>query len=227
MNYKKAYLYLNISSIILFSILFLAYLKLPKLIVIFDFLTQYNLFYRIPLVICFIINVVFFIIIGITNRSDPNNHFKKVYNSIIISIIVLLSVLSFFYEFIDSNSVFLKTMIKPFSDFFGFIVIEDSINKLLNNKLNDINQILNEHKVYNNWHLFVNNIKRRLTKNEITVENLKSKIDFDINSNDFIYFKNIENDNSRDTFIRLLNVKEDTGYIIWLIIIIILLYYIK
>tara|TARA_Y100001980_G_C14410212_1_gene204037 strand:- start:148 stop:504 length:357 start_codon:yes stop_codon:yes gene_type:complete len=118
-------------------------------------------------------------------------------------------------------------MIKPFSDFFGFIVIEDSINKLLNNKLNDINQILNEHKVYNNWHLFVNNIKRRLTKNEITVENLKSKIDFDINSNDFIYFKNIENDNSRDTFIRLLNVKEDTGYIIWLIIIIILLYYIK
>lgn len=230
MNYKRAYLYLNISSIILLLILFLAYLKLPKLTIIYDLLSQYKLLYRIPLVICFLAHVVLFIVIGIINRNDPDNHFKKKYNIVIITLILILFAITMFYEYVNGNSGFLNVLIKPFSDFFGFIVIEDGINKILNTKIKNMSEsskLKNEHKVYNNWQLFINNIKRRITKGEITRKDYATQIDFDINFNDFLYFKDDEDDNSRDKFLDLLNVKEDTGYIIWMIIIIILLYYIK
>ena len=227
MNYKKANNYLNLGISTLFLILFLIYLKLPKLEFIFDFISEYRLIYRIPLFISFISYIILFIITEIVNSKNPHDNYKRNYNIFIISIIILFSFSCLFFEFYNSNSKFIKFVLKPFSDFFGFIVIEDNINKLLNEKLKTISDAVNEHKVYNNWHLFVNNLKRRINKSEITREKIISNIDFDSELNNFLYFKIPDSDLNAEQFINLLHVKEDTGYIIWMIIIIILLYYIK
>lgn len=227
MNYKKANNYLNLATGILFLILFLVYLKLPKLEFLFNFISEYRLLYRVPLFVSFLSYIILFIITEIINSKDPNDNYKKSYNIFIISSILLVSFICFFFEFYNSNSKIIKFVIKPFSDFFGFIVIEDNINKLLNEKIKNISDAVNEHKVYNNWHLFVNNLKRRIEKSEIMRKEFIPRIDFDSDFNDFLYFKTPENDLNAEHFINLLHVKEDTGYIIWMIIIIILLYYIK
>ena len=227
MNYKKANNYLNLAISILFLILFLVYLKLPKLEFLFNFISEYRLIYRVPLFVFFVSYIVLFIITEIVYSRDPNNNFKRNYNIFTISVILLLSIICLFFEFYNSNSKFIRFILKPFSDFFGFIVVEESINKLLNEKIKTIKHAVNEHKVYNNWHLFVNNIKRRIQKSEIIREELIPRIDFDTDVNDFLYFKIPDNELNAEQFINLLHVKEDTGYIIWMIIIIILLYYIK
>ena len=227
MNYKKANNYLNLAISILFLILFLVYLKLPKLEFLFNFISQHRLIYRVPLFVLFLSYIVLFVITEIIVSKDPNNNFKRNYNIFTISLILLLTITCFFFEFFNSNSKIIRFIIKPFSDFFGFIIIEDSINKLLNEKIKTIKDAVNEHKVYNNWHLFINNIKRRIQKSEIIREELIPRIDFDTDVKDFLYFKIPDNELNAQQFINLLHVKEDTGYIIWMIIIIILLYYIK
>ena len=227
MNYKKANNYLNLAISILFLILFLVYLKLPKLEFLFNFISEHRLIYRVPLFVFFLSYIVLFIITEIIVSKDPNNNFKRNYNIFTISLILLLTITCFFFEFYNSNSKIIRFILKPFSDFFGFIIIEDSINKLLNEKIKTIKDAVNEHKVYNNWHLFINNIKRRIEKSEIIREELIPQIDFDTNVNDFLYFKIPDNELNAQQFINLLHIKEDTGYIIWMIIIIILLYYIK
>lgn len=227
MNYKKANNYLNLGIIILFLSLFLIYIKVPKLDFLFDFISEYRLIYRIPLFVSFLLYIILFIITEIVNSKDPNNDFKRKYNIFTVSIVLFFSFACFFLEFYNTNSRFLKLIIKPFSDFFGFMVVEDSLNKLLNEKIKTVNDAVNEHKVYNNWHLFVNNIKRRINKSEIIKDKLIPRINFDSDYNDFIYFKTPDNELNAEKFINLLDVKEDMGYIIWMILIIILLYYIK
>ena len=227
MNYKKANNYLNLATAILFFILFLVYLKLPKLDFLFHFIAEHRLSYRVPLFTCFLSYIVLFIITEIINSEDPNDNYKREYNIVVISIILLLTVVCFFFEFYNSNSRIIKFILKPFSDFFGFIVIEDSVNKLLNEKINSLSDAFNQHKVYNNWHLFVNNLKRRIQKSEILRDKLTQRINFNSDFNDFLYFKTPDSDIDAERFINLLHIKEDTGYIIWMIIIIILLYYIK
>ena len=220
MKHKNAKLvqHLNLGIIILFLILLIIYIKLHK----------FPLFVSFLLFVCFLLYIILFIITEIVNNTDPNNNFKRNYNIFIISIVLFLSFTCLFFENYNSNSKFINFIIKPFSDFFGFIVIEDSVNTLLNERLKKEEGVpypyLNEHKVYNNWHLFVNNIKKGIDKNEILKEKLPPRINFDSDYNDFIYFKL---EDTAEKFINLLSIKEYTGYIIWMVIIIILLYYIK
>ena len=55
-------------------------------------------------------------------------------------------------------------MIKPFSDLFGYIFIENEISKILNDGLKPINS-QNAYKVYNNWMYYVNRFQISYYKN--------------------------------------------------------------
>lgn len=248
MSYKNAYLYLILITVaLLISLLFISLqidllfseylitinktvgniLKIFNFSIWFDLLRKYKLIYRIPLIICFISHIILFIIVSIQYPKDENNYYKKKYNFFAITIIILFFILSIIFEFINPNSKFLKTLIKPFSDFFGYLIIESNINTILNNKLNNISEKYNNYKVYNNWGLLVNKIKRRIDQVSLKSINIDN-IDFNIESDskNFLFFTD-ENTENRIKFVELLNLKEDIGYIIWMIIIIILLYNIK
>lgn len=248
MSYKNAYLYLILITVSLLvcllfislqiDLLFSEYLTtinktLGNILKIFNFsiwfnlLRKYKMIYRIPLVICFISHIILFTIISIIYPKDNTNHFKKKYSIFTITIVILFFSLSIIFEFINPNIKFLKMFIKPFSDFFGYILIESNVNTILNDKLKKISTKMNDFKVYNNWALLINKLKRRINESSlktISIDNIDFNIDDD--SKNFLFFTD-ENNENRIEFIELLNLKEDIGYIIWMIIIIILLYNIK
>ena len=112
MNYKKANNYLNLAISILFLILFLVYLKLPKLEFLFNFISEHRLIYRVPLFVFFLSYIVLFIITEIIVSKDPNNNFKRNYNIFTISLILLLTITCFFFEFYNSNSKIIRFIVK-------------------------------------------------------------------------------------------------------------------
>ena len=248
MSYKNAYLYLIIITIsLLLSLIFISLqidlifseyistinkilgniLKIFNFSLWFNLLRKYKMIYRIPLIICFISHIILFILVSIQYPKDDTNHFKRNYSIFTITIVILFFLLSMIFEFINPNIKFLKLLIKPFSDFFGYILIESNVNYILNNKLKKISTKMNDYKVYNNWALLVNKLKRRINESSlktISIDNIDFNIDGD--SKNFLFFTD-ENNEDRVEFIELLNLKEDIGYIIWMIIIIILLYNIK
>ena len=93
MNYKNTYNIILIISLSLLAFYFLVFLKTNLLVSkkitsynlfkIFDLENIYNLIkrfhsiYRYPLIICFILNIVFFILIGIIHFDGNKNIFKK------------------------------------------------------------------------------------------------------------------------------------------------------
>jgi hypothetical protein len=121
------------------------------------------------------------------------------------------------FEFFEKD--YLSFMIKPFSDLFGYIFIENEISKILNDGLKPINS-QNAYKVYNNWMYYVNRFKFRTTKIDNVIQT-----SFDFNSTLDIesYMKRFIGESNKP-FIHLLNLKDDIGYTFWMLIIIIVLY---
>ena len=169
--------------------------------------------------------IVYFIYSKITNTKDKLNYFTLQFNTLTIGFIILFFFICFVNEYINSNSSFLITIIKPFSDFFGYIVIEKYINDIFRDYRvggqiavkpvsvghdNETYRI----KIYNNWYSEINKIKRRLNLEELNSSILKNKDNLSIMLDKL--------DDTRG-FINSLNIKEDIGYIIWIIIVIILL----
>lgn len=110
-------------------------------------------------------------------------------------------------------------MIKPFSDLFGYIFIENEISKILNDGLKSINS-QNAYKVYNNWMYYVNRFQFRTTKID---EVIQSSFNFNSTIDTETYMKRFIGESNKP-FINLLSLKDDVGYMIWMIIIIIVLY---
>ena len=241
MNCKNTYNIILIVTLSLLGFYFLVFLKTNLLVSkkitsytlfkIFDLENIYNIIkrfhsiYRYPLLICFILNIIFFILIGVIHFDGSKNIFKKQFNIIIISIIILLFVSCLVFEFINPNFFIINSIIKPVSDFIGYFVIEKDVNKILNDKLNFIKNN-NNYKVFNNWRKLVNVIKRRvktseifkLTDNDFDFDNLKD-------SREFLFFNDKEQPKSiREEFVDILNLKDDAGYIVLMFIIIIVLY---
>ena len=122
----------------------------------------------------------------------------------------------FIHEYTNSNSSFLIKVIKPFSDFFGYIVIEKYINDLFKDSDKSLFNKKDIIKIYNNWSLEINKIKRRLKLKELNSKLLDS-------DNITTMLNQINTDEIKRQFINALKIKEDIGYVIWIIIVIILL----
>ena len=180
-------------------------------------LSRRLLLFRGPLILCFLSHSVLFIIYGIVKRDDHDSYYKRLYNIIVITIVLLFFAAALVFEF--SKKKYLSFMIKPFSDLFGYIFIENEISKILNDGLKSINS-QNAYKVYNNWMYYVNRFQFRTPEIDDVIQtsfNFNSTIDTETYMKRFI-------GKSNKPFINLLNLKDDIGYMIWMIIIIIVLY---
>ena len=244
MKYKNTYNIILIISLSIIGFFLLVFLK-PNLLFtekitsiflfkifnlenIYNIIKRHHSIYRVPLITCFILNIIFFIIFGILSVDGNQYSFKKNFNITIIGIITVLFIICLLFEQLNPNFYILKNIIKPISDFFGFLVIESDVNKILNNKLNYVKNN-NNYKVFNNWKKLVNLLKRRikdsdifkLTDNNFDFGNFKD-------SQDFLYFNDIDQSSEiRKEFADILNLKDDTGYIVLMIVIIIVLYNIR
>lgn len=241
MNYKNTYSIILITTLSVLMFYFLVFLK-PNLLVskkitsytlfkifnlenIYNVIKRYHSIYRYPLIICFLLNIAFFILTGIINFDGSKNVFKKTLNTIVISAILLLFILCVVFENINPNFFILNIIIKPISDFIGYLVIERDVNNILNDKLNYIKNN-NNYKVFNNWRKLVNVIKRRVKHSEL-LRSTDNNFDFNNlkDSQNFLYFNDKEQPRLiREEFADILNLKDDVGYIILMFIIIIVLY---
>ena len=211
MNYKNPYsilLFITGGMLVIYSfVLILNATTLSKRLMLF----------RFPLILCFLSHSVFFIIYGIINRDDHDSYYKRLYNIIVISIVLLFFATAMVFEFFEKD--YLSFMIKPFSDLFGYIFIENEISKILNDGLKPINS-QNAYKVYNNWMYYVNRFKFRTTKIDNVIQ---SSFDFNSTLDIESYMKRFIGESNKP-FIHLLNLKDDIGYTFWMLIIIIVLY---
>ena len=180
-------------------------------------LSKRLMLFRGPLILCFLSHSVFFIIYGIVKRDDHDSYYKRLYNIIVISIVLLFFATAMVFEF--NKKKYLSFMIKPFSDLFGYIFIENEISKILNDGLKSINS-QNAYKVYNNWMYYVNRFQFRTTKID---EVIQSSFNFNSTIDTETYMKRFIGESNKP-FINLLSLKDDVGYMIWMIIIIIVLY---
>ena len=164
--------------------------------------------------------IIYFIYSKITNKKYKERYYSRQLNFYTITIVITFFILCFIHEYTNSNSSFLKTAIKPFSDFFGYIVIEKYINDLFKDSDKSLFNKIDRIKIYNNWSLEINKIKRRLN-----LKDLNSKIlGYDNITN---MLNKLDTDEIKRHFINALKIKEDIGYVVWIIIVIILLEYIS
>ena len=173
-------------------------------------LSKRLMLFRGPLILCFLSHSVFFIIYGIVKRDDHDSYYKRLYNIIVISIVLLFFATAMVFEF--SKKKYLSFMIKPFSDLFGYIFIENEISKILNDGLKSINS-QNAYKVYNNWMYYVNRFQFRTTKID---EVIQSSFNFNSTIDTETYMKRFIGESNKP-FINLLSLKDDVGYMIWMI----------
>ena len=193
---------------------------------------------RIIFLLLFISYIIIYIYFVISKNIYNLNYYNLKFKIRILILIIVFFFICIGLEFKNSNSSVITTIIKPFSDFFGYILIEKYINNLFNNsnkhKFNTDKFIFNPEnkiKIYNNWASEINKIKRRLNFKDFELLNnekyhhLNNKVDPDYIVPGILHEFKLNDDMKRE-FINALNIKEDTGYVIWIIIIIILLQYI-
>jgi hypothetical protein len=200
---------------------------------------------RLIFLLLFISYITIYIYFVISKNIYNLNYYNLKFKKWILILIIVIFFMCIGLEFINSNSSVITTIIKPFSDFFGYILIEKYINNLFNsnNKYNfNTDKFIfnpeNKIKIYNNWASEINKIKRRFNFKDFDLLNNEKYHYFNKGDTDDIVpgilhefkleniNKTLEINNMKREFINALNIKEDTGYAIWIIIIIILLQYI-
>ena len=159
-----------------------------------------------------------------SNIFNNKIHDMKIYYQVIFYLILVTMLVIYIGDIIAPNNIVIIKLLKPVSDLLGFIAIEKNINKIFNK---NIKKHKNVYKVYNNWQYFTNNIIRRISN--ITLESKGNSIDFEnpINNDKLIDFLADANNSDDNNLIPLLNIKEDVGILVWLLIFILMLYYIS